>query len=390
MKRRLLALCLCAALLTSCAGMDQSAAPAAGPAASAIPTATPLPTPTATPDPEVAFSASGDNLIHGQLYLQARRRTGGKDYDFAPLYASVADFYRQQDLNFINQETLVNDELEPSTYPLFSSPGAVGRAAYDAGFRLFGTSNNHIYYRGAAGIAATRRFWASMPSDALAFGLWENGKEDEIPLCEKNGITFACLAYTQYTNGLPTPRDAEAHIILTSDTATIERQIEKARTLADVVLVSVHWGTENSHTVTDGQWQLAQQMADWGADLIIGTHPHVLQGAEWLTKAGGGQAFVAYSLGNFVSAQSQPDQLIGAVLSCRFVKQADGTKIENVRFLPVVTDYGQAYRDVRVVFLSDYTADQAQAHGVRAAYPAFSLDYINKVVAENLPAEFLQ
>ena len=153
--------------------------------------------------------------------------------------------------------------MEPSHYPYFSSPGAVGRAAYDIGFRLFGTSNNHIYDKGTAGIAATLRFWEGMPEDALAFGLWENGDEMEIPLYEENGITFACLAYTQYTNGIPTPADSPAHVILTSETDLIEAQIKKARTLADVVLVSVHWGTEDSHTVTDGQKLLAQQMADW-------------------------------------------------------------------------------------------------------------------------------
>ena len=374
------------ALLCSCSMIK---APAVA-QPTATPTATPTPSPTAVPVSTVRFSATGDNLIHGQLYMQAQQRTTDGSYNFAPLYEHVAAFYSQQDLNFINQETNVNDEIAPSSYPLFSSPGAVGKTIYDMGFRLIGMSNNHSYDLGASGIEATKRFWAAMPADVLTFGLVENGKEDDIPIYEKNGLRFACLAYTQYTNGLPTPQNAVAHVIYTSDTATIERQIKKARALADVVLVSVHWGNEDSHTPTDEQRTLAQQMADWGADLIIGTHPHVLQGAQWLEREGRSPALVAYSLGNFVSAQSRPDEMIGAVLSCTFTKQGDQeTKIENVHFNPTVTHYGRNYSDVAVYFLKDYTAELANQHGVRTEYPNFDYDYIENVVKETIPQEFL-
>ena len=384
--KRLGALALCALLLFSgCSSGSSSALPTV-----AQPQSTPAPTPSPTPNPTVQFSASGDNLIHGSIYLQAQRRTSDGSYDFGPLYENVAYFYADQDLNFINQETLVSDEIAPSHYPYFCSPGAVARTCYDIGFRMFGTSNNHIYDKGAEGLASTLRFWESMPDDVLTSGLWADGTEDQIPLYEKDGITFALLAYTQYTNGIPTPQNAPAHVILTSETDKIQSQITKANQLADVVLVSVHWGNEDSHTVTDGQRVLAQQMANWGADLIIGTHPHVLQGAEWLDRADGGKSFVAYSLGNFVSAQSKPDQLIGAVFGCTFEKGANGeTVLKSPCFYPVVTHYGSGYSDIRVYFQKDYTDELAQSHGVRGDYPYFNQDYIRQVIAENLPAEYL-
>ena len=111
-----------------------------------------------------------------------------------------------------------------------------------------------------------------------------------------------------------------ANIIYTSQTDVIERQVRLARQQADFVVVGVHWGVEDSHAIVDSQRTLAQQLADWGADVIVGTHPHVLQDAQWLTAADGRRSFAAYSLGNFLSTQSRPDQLVGAILTLQLQK----------------------------------------------------------------------
>lgn len=119
------------------------------------------------------FSATGDDLIHSPIYKQAARRAAnGQQYDFDYCYAQVAPFYAQQDINWINQETLCSDELEPSSYPCFSTPGDCARALYRAGIRVFSLSNNHTYDKGAAGLAATLRFWESMPEGVVTTGLW--------------------------------------------------------------------------------------------------------------------------------------------------------------------------------------------------------------------------
>ncbi len=219
-------------------------------------------------------------------------------------------------MNWINQETLCTDELEPSTYPCFSTPGDCARALYRAGVRVFSLSNNHTYDKGASGIAATLRFWDSMPEDVVTTGLWK-GEADygHIPLQTVNGVKIAYLSYTEHTNGIPRNSSMQANVIYTSQTDVIEQQVKAARQLADFVVVGVHWGVENSHTIAHPQRTLAQNLADWGADVIIGTHPHVLQNAEWLTAADGRNVFAAYSLGNFLSTQRKPDQLIGAILS---------------------------------------------------------------------------
>lgn len=392
-----IALALSAALLAGCTGPAQSAltpgsGPASEPASSAPPPEPPKPVVTT-----VDFSATGDNLIHAGIYKQAAARAGeGEAYSFDYCYANLVDFYSGQDVNWINQETLCTKELEPSTYPCFSTPGECAEALYRAGIRVFSLSNNHTYDKGATGIAATLRFWNSMPEDVVTTGLWY-GEEDygHIPLHVVNGVSIAYLSYTEHTNGIRRPGSAEANIVYTSETDVIQRQVTAAAEAADFVVVGVHWGVEDSHTITDAQRTLAQQLADWGADVIVGTHPHVLQDAEWRTAADGRQVFVAYSLGNFLSTQSHKDQLIGAILTLQLEKTTDpdGTvhlAVKNPRLHPTVTHYDGGKANVRAYLYRDYTPELAQAHGVRAKYPEFSYDYIQATAQQYISAEFLE
>ncbi|MEG0897090.1 MAG: CapA family protein [Ruthenibacterium sp.] len=349
----------------------------------------------ALPQPVVTrlrFSASGDDLIHDGLYLQAKKRGGGEVYDFTALYENVADFYKQFDINWINQETLISNDIPPSGYPTFCSPGAVAQTLYNIGFRVFALSNNHSYDKGAAGISSTLNFWRSMPQDTVFTGLYAGEADyDNITIQEVNGVKIAYLPYTELTNGIPTPQDAQANIIYTSDSAVVERQIKLARTMADVVIPCVHMGTENSHEVNDAQRTLAQQMADWGADIIIGTHPHVVQPVEYFTAAETGKQVPMFmSLGNFVSTQNQIDNLIGIIGTFDIVKtvEPDGvsqTVIENLHTVPIVMHYDANYTNARVYLLRDYTDELAARHG----NPNMSLAYIHSMLAENMGTEIL-
>lgn len=393
---------VCALLLTACgAGSASGSEPAAqaNAAASSLP-ASSFSEPEPEPEPEpivttLRFSATGDNLIHNGLYLQAAQRAGGEGYDFGALYENIAPFYQDFDINWINQETLITDELPPSTYPCFCTPAAMGEELYDVGWRVIAMSNNHAYDQGAAGIAATRRFWAQMPEDVVTTGLFA-GEEDyeNIPIQEKDGVRIAYLAYTEYTNGLPTPYEAEANVIYTSEEDVIQHQIELADAQADIVMVGVHWGVEGSHNVTEAQRVLGQKMADWGADVIIGTHPHVVQAVEVLTAADGRSVPIAYSLGNFVSTQADADNLIGLIFTLNIVKttQPDGTSetvIESPAVTPMVMHYDANYANGRAYLYRDYTDELAAAHGVRARWSSFSKEYILQVLTEYISPEYL-
>ena len=152
---------------------------------------------------------------------------------------------------------------------------------------------------------------------------------------------------------------------------------------------------EDSHQITDGQRQLAQQLADWGADLIIGTHPHVIQDAQWLTAQDGRQAFVAYSLGNSLSAQARPDEMVGLILTVKFEKtlRPDGSQtlgMSEPKLVPLVNHYDAGFSNIRLYLLEDYPEDLARQHGIRANYPEFDRTYIQNLLTENVQEEFLQ
>ncbi len=355
------------------------------------PTATPEPTPEPTPMVEtVRFSATGDNLIHEGLYNQARRRAGDGGYDFTYAYENMRDFYAGYDVNWLNQETLVNDAFEPSGYPMFSTPGDITNALYDIGFRVFSLSNNHSYDKGAQGIASSMEHWAAMPEDVVTAGFYDLDSYDNLSYHTVNGITIGYLSYTEYTNGLPTPSGSEYGVVYLDQTDIISQQIATMRPNCDVLVVSCHWGVEGSHTVTDAQREKAQWLADQGADLIIGTHPHVTQTAEWLTAQDGRKAFVAYSLGNFISAQAQADNMIGVILSIEFEKTTmpDGSVevlLKDPLLYPTVTQYESGYADIRVYLLRDYTDELGAAHGNFT----LSRQYICEVLEQSVDAQFL-
>lgn len=359
------------------------------------PVATPAPTPSPTPEPTplvqtVRFSATGDNLIHDGIYLQARKRGEDGAYDFTEAYAPMREFYQQFDLNWLNQETLVNDAFAPSAYPMFSTPGDITDTLYDLGFRVFSVSNNHSYDKGAEGIAASREHWAAMPDDVAVAGFYNLETYDDYVYQTVNGITFGYLSYTESTNGLPTPEGSEYGIVYLDDRETIAAQIAAMRPNCDVLVVSCHWGVEGSHETTEFQTQTAQWLADQGVDLIIGTHPHVTQTAQWLTGANGNTAFVAYSLGNFINAQSQPDNMIGAVLDITFQKTTapDGTvtvEMQDPKLHGVVTQYEAGYQNIRVYPYRDYTDELGAAHGNFTLTRA----QIEEVLRSSIGEEFL-
>ena len=377
-KNRLLALGAALLLLFGCA-------PAEGSGSSA-PLPPQEPAVFSAPDPEpvrAVLVAVGDNLIHDVIYQQARQRAGGEGYDFAPAYEKIAPLVAQGDFAFINQETLLaGDELPPSSYPAFCSPTEVGREMLRLGFNLFSTANNHSLDWRVPGIQAAGRFWEQQEDIAMAGCYCTQEEREGIAYLTRNGMTVALIAATELTNGIPRPEGEVGVLLLNEDRELILQKLETAAQNADFVILSLHWGIEGSGYYTDGQRELAQLLAEAGADLILGHHPHVLQGGEYL-ETSRGRSYVAYSLGNFISAQRGAENMLAGFLQVELEKAPHGERAEirGVDFIPTVTHYGPGYQEVSVWPLSQYTPELAAAQGVRQYAPAFGWDYLTEQLA---------
>lgn len=341
------------------------------------------------PEPlSATLLAAGDNLIHNTIYAQAERRATTGQYDFLPVYETVAGEIAEADIAFINQETILGSDAAPvSSYPQFCSPTQLGDQLISMGFDVFTHSNNHVFDVGEAGAAAALEYWARQ-EDVIQTGLFQEG-ESTVRTVEQNGITFAFVAFTYGTNGLSLPEGSPYYIILADDYPVIREQVELAKEAGDVVVASIHWGIEGSAEVSDKQREIANYLAEWGVDIIIGTHPHVLQPIEVIKQADGRETFCVYSLGNFVSHQSKPANMIGGLLKATVtVDPETGAVKTQGRFVPTITQYEAGGANVRIIPFRDYTPVLAGAHGINGKEP-FTYEYIQTYLEEIIGTEYL-
>ena len=318
----------------------------------------------------VSFVAVGDNLpeIGMGTYADAQAgEPGDGDYDYSPIFAPVRDYIQAADLAYVKEEThLGGDDIGPKGYPSFNTTDQMADALVETGFDLVGSASNHAYDWGYFGANDhSRAVWNEQP---VAFaGTASSAEEAEkIATVERNGITFALLDYTYGVNGYDQD-DLPDYAVSFMDKDRIEADVARAQEMADVVLVAMHWGTENLMEADETQRDYAQFLADLGVDVVLGSHPHVIGPMTWLTGEGGNRTLVAYSLGNFTSNHEYThiyNELEG-MLSCDFVKEDGEVRIENVVWTPLVMHTDGT--SLAVYALKDYTPELAAAHTTLAA-----------------------
>ena len=346
----------------------------------------PVPKPTS-----VRLIGFGDDLIHVSIFKQAKARATDGGYDFSYAYEPIKDVIQLADIASINQETVMAKDKAPSGYPLFNTPQELAGCLANLGFDVANLANNHVMDQGESGLKSTLDLWDSIPS-VLTTGAYQNEEDfEDIRTLERNGITFSFLGMTELTNGLSLPSDTELVVLRTQDEERVKAQIEKAKSISDVVVVNVHWGVEYTHKPTEYQYEYAQKLADWGADIILGHHAHVIQPVEWITRADGTRALCVYSLGNFISTQEMGATMIGGGLDVTVTKEYENNtvSITSARFIPTVTHYEWGKANVRVYPLDEYTDELAAKHGIHQHISKFDLAYINQTVSSVIDEEFL-
>ncbi len=352
-----------------------------------------LPQPEVPKKATVTLTAVGDNLIHRPIYQQANERAGGTGYDFAYAYRNVADKIASSDLAIYNQETIIAPDQEPSSYPRFNSPKELGDHMVNIGFDVASLANNHSYDMWESGLKSCLEYWST--KDILTTGAYidENALE-QVSMVEVQGIKFGFVAFTDPDNGLALPQDSKLTVLQQENFELIERKVRQADAECDVVIVLPHWGLEYTTKYTDTQKLIAQKLADCGADLIIGSHSHCIQPIEVITSADGREVPVCYSLGNFISGQTERLRTVGGLvdITLTYDFETQSFTFDDIDFEPVITHYVGGCKEICNYLYRDYSAELAANHGVVTVSEEgkrLSLEYIENLVTSTIDEQYL-
>lgn len=374
-------------------------------------------------DTVISFLACPDNIIHPSAYYDAIIRAAEKNgtepvykpletavYDFESIYEYVASDVALADIAYVNVETMIGgNENGISGYPTFNTPEAAGEVLWGLGFDIYNLAHNHMLdsYNDKY-LINCNDFFADKGGTVI--GYYKNEADTEnIKFIEREGIKIALLAYTYGTNGIPLPSDSETYIPYFNE-ALIRKQVEIAKQKSDLVIVSAHWGNEDTYNPNSHQRTYAQLFVELGVDVVIGMHPHVIQPMSWEENQDGDKTLLVYSLGNFISGMQDGFNMLGGMLGFDIIKDAesDAVSVDNVVFNPIVTHYTKpgrginahdtGHRDYKIYHLEDYTEELALKHGAKIwdrSHPytlvggEFSKENLLKTVKKYIPAEFL-
>lgn len=354
-------------------------------------------------DKVVHVTAAGDDLIHYSVFKNAAALAGGSGYDFKPLYAEVKYLIEGADVAIINQETVISQsnavEGAENGVLRFNSPPEVAEAVIDLGFDVITMANNHLLDMGTDGLEESIGFWnnKAVENDLTVLGAYLNEEDaDNIRIREVNGVKIAFLAYAEHINGFDEQLDyVPLRVIKNNEEDVIERQIKEAKEMADAVIVSAHWGAEDTTYVSEDRIELANKMVNWGADVILGCHTHTAQTMEWIERDDGTKGFVYYSMGNFICAQTDNFNVVGELPDFDIVVDAETNEvsIENVGCIPTIVHYEGGFSNMKVYPYSKYTPELAEIHGLpyavpQGTYTQFGWDVINGIIDEAIPAEY--
>jgi poly-gamma-glutamate synthesis protein (capsule biosynthesis protein) len=272
----------------------------------------------------------GDIMGHDEQIWSAEVRET-HSYNYNDVFQYVKDEISEADIAIANFEvTLAGSPY--SGYPTFSSPVQLASACINAGIDVFATSNNHSADRGKKGILSTINRLDSLGIPHTGTFSDPAAKDSLYPLIiEKNGFSLALLNYTYGTNGITVPPPVIVNML---EKNAVSADIEKAKSKnPDAIILFLHWGTEYDTVPSKIQTDLADYFYSRGVDLIIGSHPHVLQRMEW-TKSDSSlrDRIVVYSLGNYVSNQRTIRRDGGAMVRIELTKTADSLYVSDADY----------------------------------------------------------
>lgn len=292
----------------------------------------PEPEPKEPEEKRMSMVMAGDALIHGAIYMDAsvnKTYTANDTYKFAKMFKYIKPLISNFDLRYYNQESIIGGGT-PQHYPRLNSPDAIGLDLIDVGFNLVSLANNHSFDQGESGLIHSLKFWKKQSNKVHTAGSYSSFKQQAtIPVYEQNGIKYAFLSYTIPTNGLSAPAGKEYYVNV-YNRKQVKQDVTNARKNgAEVVMVAMHWGVEYTHVPNNEQKTEAKYLSSLGVNLVIGSHPHVIQPMEYV-----GDTLVIYSLGNFIAAQRVlgEEKQVGLMVGTDIVVKDGKVSFDKTRF----------------------------------------------------------
>lgn len=343
--------------------------------------------------PSLRLVMIGDMLMHPSVMNSGRQEDG--TYNYSHLFGKIGGTLWTADIAIVNQETILGGtEMGLSGYPTFNSPQELGDAEAAAGFDVILHGTNHALDKGRDGILNSIRFWEENHPDIAYLGIHKNQEsQDNIYVYENKGMRIAILNYTYGTNGIQLPKDMPYAVDYLEE-ERILRDLQKARELADFIIVCPHWGTEYNLGIDSSQRRWTDIFLKNGVDLVIGTHPHVIEPMEWVSDEEGHRMLVYYSLGNFVTGSPVAgtrvtSRMVGGMADVTIGMTENGeVTIKDYTVHPLV-----CHRTVDggfcTYFLKDYTEELANENLIRSQDGEFSLSSCRELVTEVWGEEYL-
>jgi len=291
-------------------------------------------------DQHFSMSVIGDIMCHNTQYKDAYNSSTGT-YDFSYVFEDIKQYVSSTDIAVGNLETtFAGKDRGYSNYPRFNTPEQLAYNLKDFGIDVLSTANNHCMDTNFSGLVSTLNYLDDAGISYMGTNATAQAQND-ILIKDVNGIKIAFLAFTYGTNGIPVPNDKSFAVNLIDD-SLILKQISLAKEQKpDLICASMHWGIEYQTKQNSEQERLANLLFENGVDVILGSHPHVLQPMEKKTIAledgSTKDCFVIYSLGNFMSGQTQTNTRNSIILNMTFTKsgETEKTTIDTVSYIPI-------------------------------------------------------
>lgn len=345
--------------------------------------------PKKTGNASFTFRGVGDNLLHECIFSFFEEDHGNRD--FTEIYEYAAPYLQQADLAYVNFETVcAGDEFGLSDYPSFNGPLEMIDALATTGIDWISVSSNHSMDVGMDGmIAQLNHFRDHFPQISYT-GAYRSEEESTQPIVrEINGIRVGLAGFTYGLNGYSKPEGADWLIDVyrnddgSIDYELIDRKLDELAGVSDVQIVAMHWGEEYHNDVLDEQKQLAEYLNSKGVEVIIGTHPHVIEPAEIL-HGDNQDTLVYYSLGNFLHCQHENTTQVGGMadFTLNYDFGTGKTTFSDVKFVPIVNWISTDLRTYRPMTIHEYNNDWAASHYTTAIGEDVSKEWVQQYVSE--------